>query len=263
MIFSKSLPVKIVLVGTGGTGGYIVPQLYRLLCSLNRHIRVILCDGDLVEPKNLVRQNFIGADIGLNKAKVLAERYSSAFGIETSYIPQYIESEDFLEDLLEPMKIQTGRTIRNKHGVFTLEEVKELVILIGAVDNNRTRAVFHHVFQRADNLIYLDAGNSKTNGQVICGIRRNGKTSYQPVASLYPEVLEITDKFPTELSCAEASISAPQTIAANLTAATIVTIHIFNILAEGNNHSVEKSVFSTNSVKIQSFKKDRKRRNAA
>lgn len=28
MIFSKSRPVKIVLVGTGGTGGYIVPQLY-------------------------------------------------------------------------------------------------------------------------------------------------------------------------------------------------------------------------------------------
>ena len=49
MIFSKSRPVKIVLVGTGGTGGYIVPQLYRLLYALDRPIRVILCDGDLVE----------------------------------------------------------------------------------------------------------------------------------------------------------------------------------------------------------------------
>lgn len=75
MIFSKSRPVKIVLVGTGGTGGYIVPQLYRLLYALDRPIRVILCDGDLVEEKNLGRQNFIEADLGKNKAMVLAERY--------------------------------------------------------------------------------------------------------------------------------------------------------------------------------------------
>ena len=88
MIFSKSRPVKIVLVGTGGTGGYIVPQLYRLLYALDRPIRVILCYGDLVEVKNLGRQNFIEADLGKNKAMVLAERYSNAFGIETSYIPQ-------------------------------------------------------------------------------------------------------------------------------------------------------------------------------
>ena len=94
MIFSKSRPVKIVLVGTGGTGGYIVPQLYRLLYALDRPIRVILCDGDLVEEKNLGRQNFIEADLGKNKAMVLAERYSNAFGIETSYIPQYVEDEE-------------------------------------------------------------------------------------------------------------------------------------------------------------------------
>ena len=66
MIFSKSRPVKIVLVGTGGTGGYIVPQLYRLLYALDRPIWVILCDGDLVEEKNLGRQNFIEADLGKN-----------------------------------------------------------------------------------------------------------------------------------------------------------------------------------------------------
>ena len=78
MIFSKSRPVKIVLVGTGGTGGYIVPQLYRLLYALDRPIRVILCDGDLVEEKNLGRQNFIEADLGKNKAMVLAERYQKS-----------------------------------------------------------------------------------------------------------------------------------------------------------------------------------------
>ena len=248
MIFSKSRPVKIVLVGTGGTGGYIVPQLYRLLYALDRPIRVILCDGDLVEEKNLGRQNFIEADLGKNKAMVLAERYSNAFGIETSYIPQYVEDEEMLEELLEPLQYPQNRYVTNQNGEAVRKVISEIVILIGAVDNNRSRQVFHSVFQRAKELIYIDSGNSKASGQVICGVRRSGKTFYQPVASLYPE---------------EASISAPQTIAANLAAATVVTIHIYNILAEGNNHSVGKSVFSTKSVNIQSFKKNVKRRKAA
>lgn len=212
MIFSKSRPVKIVLVGTGGTGGYIVPQLYRLLYALDRPIRVILCDGDLVEEKNLGRQNFIEADLGKNKAMVLAERYSNAFGIETSYIPQYVEDEEMLEELLEPLQYPQNRYVTNQNGEAVREVISEIVILIGAVDNNRSRQVFHSVFQRAKELIYIDSGNSKASGQVICGVRRSGKTFYQPVASLYPEVLEQTDKFPTELSCAEASISAPQTM---------------------------------------------------
>lgn len=186
MIFSKSRPVKIVLVGTGGTGGYIVPQLYRLLYALDRPIRVILCDGDLVEEKNLGRQNFIEADLGKNKAMVLAERYSNAFGIETSYIPQYVEDEEMLEELLEPLQYPQNRYVTNQNGEAVRKVISEIVILIGAVDNNRSRQVFHSVFQRAKELIYIDSGNSKASGQVICGVRRSGKTFYQPVASLYP-----------------------------------------------------------------------------
>ena len=41
-------------------------------------------------------------------------------------------------------------------------------------------------------------------------VRRSGKTYYPPIGVVYPDVLEDTDKFPTELSCAEASVSVPQ-----------------------------------------------------
>ena len=74
MKFSENRPVKIVMLGAGGTGGHIAPHLYRLLYALNRPVRFIICDGDIVEEKNLVRQNFTPADLGENKAKVLAER---------------------------------------------------------------------------------------------------------------------------------------------------------------------------------------------
>ena len=42
-------PVKIVMLGAGGTGGHIAPHIYRLLYALDRPSRFIICDGDKVE----------------------------------------------------------------------------------------------------------------------------------------------------------------------------------------------------------------------
>lgn len=140
MNFSKKRPVKIVMLGAGGTGAHIAPHLYRLLYALERPVKFIICDGDKVEPKNLVRQNFTEADLGENKARVIAERYSDVFGLETSYIPRFIEDAGQLEELLRPEVFRhyvygsepnTGRWVTNS----------ELVILIGAVDNNKSRII--------------------------------------------------------------------------------------------------------------------------
>ncbi len=72
MKFSLERPVKIVMLGAGGTGGYAAPHIYRLIHTLNRPARFLVADGDIVEKKNLVRQNFIHADLGRNKAAVMA-----------------------------------------------------------------------------------------------------------------------------------------------------------------------------------------------
>jgi hypothetical protein len=124
------------------------------------------------------------------------------------------------------------------------------VILIGAVDNNKSRQLCHRVFYASDDLIYIDSGNGEHTGQVVCGIRSGGRTIYRPIGSAYPDVLENTDKFPTELSCAEASVSAPQSIAANITAATIVVDMIYNILTQGESR-VRQVTFATTSVNIR------------
>ena len=68
MKFAENRPVKIVMLGAGGTGGHIAPHLYRLLYALERPVRFIICDGDIVEEKNLVRQNFTPADFTLLKS---------------------------------------------------------------------------------------------------------------------------------------------------------------------------------------------------
>ena len=105
MKFRQQRPVRIVMIGAGGTGGHIAPHIYRLLHTLDRPCRFLIIDGDIVEEKNLVRQNFIAADLGRNKAQVLAERYSAAFGVECEYIPEYMEDREKLIRLLTPKYI--------------------------------------------------------------------------------------------------------------------------------------------------------------
>lgn len=254
MKFSQTRPAKVVMLGAGGTGGHIAPHLYRLLFALERPVRFIICDGDIVEPKNLVRQNFTPADLGENKAKVLAERYSTVFGLETEYVPSFVVDEESLLQLLTPRIWGSG--------YYGGREIREQVILIGAVDNNKSRQLCHRVFYRSRELIYLDAGNGEHTGQVVCGIRRAGKTYYKPIGDIYPDVLEITDKYPTELSCAEASVSAPQSMAANITAATAVVDMVYNILALGNS-SVRQVTFSTLGINMRPTTQNQKRRKAA
>lgn len=255
MIFSKIRPVKIVMIGAGGTGGHIAPHLYRLLYALERPAQFIVCDGDIVEEKNLVRQNFTEADLGQNKARVVAERYSNVFGLETSYVPDFIESAEKLEQLVEPRAWNTGHHVYDEKSMhYVPEYISEIVILIGAVDNNRSRQLCHEVFLRSKELVYIDSGNGEYTGQVVCGIRRNGKTIYQPVGTLYPDMAQPDDLFPSEVSCAEASVSAPQTIVANLMAATAVVTMIYNILVVGSS-TVQQATFSTKTVNIRAYQK--------
>ena len=68
MKLSTNIPVKILIIGAGGTGGYVIPHLYRIAYASGRKCQIIIADGDIVERKNLIRQNFAECDIGNNKA---------------------------------------------------------------------------------------------------------------------------------------------------------------------------------------------------
>jgi len=214
-------PVKILIIGAGGTGGYVIPHLYRIAFASNRKCRIIIADGDIVEDKNLIRQGFSFVDVGENKATVMAERYSDVFGIETEYISDFIEDENQLYDLL------------NIQYPSYSSYPKPISILIGAVDNNRSRVMCNEVFKMMDDIIYIDAGNAESGGQVVCGMKSNGKVMSKPVARVYPDILEDVEKFPSELSCAERNVSAPQSIAANLFASTAISTMLYYLLIKG------------------------------
>lgn len=224
MKYSKIAPVKVIILGAGGTGGYVIPHLYRIGFAADRPMRILVCDGDVVEKKNLIRQNFVEQDIGRNKAQVLAERYSAAFGIECEYIPRFVEDEEELLRLTVPDFYLNGW--RN------IPETQR-VILVGCVDNNKSRKMCHAVFAKHKDIIYIDSSNGEHTGQVVCGVRQNGRTTYKPVCSLYPDMLQDEEKFPSELSCAERAVSAPQWVTANLTVATAVVSFLYDLLICG------------------------------
>lgn len=96
----QHIPQVVVIYGVGGTGSRIVPALAQLISKLPTMIspEMVLVDFDVVEAKNLERQNFASVDVNKNKAAVLAARYSKAYNVKITPIevaagtPEYIEA---------------------------------------------------------------------------------------------------------------------------------------------------------------------------
>lgn len=201
--------IRIIVVGCGGTGGYLVPHLARLLSQhQDRTIRLTLLDGDIVERKNLQRQNFITADLGKPKAQVLAERYSAALGISIAHVNSYLKDVSVLEDLSDPYH-DIGSTV-----------------VIGCVDNHRTRQIIAQWFRRHIGRFWIDAGNEEMHGQVVCGFHYYPYSPEWPIFAM-PCVADLFDEidadqkamFNDELSCADRAVQNPQNIATNILAA--------------------------------------------
>lgn len=216
-------PKHWIIIGAGGNGGYFIRDFMRQVALQNARMKlssiephmVTIVDADEVEDKNLVRQNFVARDVQRNKAEVVADRYGKAFGIQVQYVSEYIESVKHLHTIA---RSGGGRQI----------------VFIGAVDNNKTRKIIFDTWKSIPEAFYIDAGNEEFAGQVVCGfnypraasegdIGKGPTKFYMPaVLDIYPEVGEAQDKLPSELSCAERAVSAPQNIFTNLTAANLI-----------------------------------------
>lgn len=87
---------RYVVVGCGGIGSRLVPYVLQFLQTLP-HLKdmhdVHLYDHDVVEDKNLQRQNFIPPNVGHNKAEVLANRYIRGWGSNVIAHPQMFDSD--------------------------------------------------------------------------------------------------------------------------------------------------------------------------
>ncbi|MEX3713487.1 ThiF family adenylyltransferase [Cytobacillus horneckiae] len=221
-----------IVIGAGGTGGYLIRDLARQIAITNRlrkiegllEHKLIIVDADEVSLSNLNRQNFIEKDLGKNKAEVLSTRYGVAYGLSIQYLDEYITSAEMLEGIV----------------MSAVDAVHDqMPVIVDCVDNNKTRVFIHEAIQtlwgKTRGVYSLSSGNEFLNGQVVCGFRpgryehasgyNSGAWFRTPtVTEMFPEILEGGDKLPTELSCDEAAVSHPQNIMTNITAAN----HLFN-----------------------------------
>ncbi|KAM3090295.1 ThiF family adenylyltransferase [Phormidesmis sp. 146-35] len=140
------------VVGCGGTGSFLVQLLCRVLQHLSqqgKRASLVLVDPDQVEAKNLTRQCFCQAEVGLNKAEALAARYGIAFGLPVRAI-----AKPFKPDMIA----------RNYN---------TLTVLMGCVDNAKARASLAKALEfnddRSPRVWWIDGGNGDRFGQVLIG----------------------------------------------------------------------------------------------
>lgn len=142
--------VWIYLVGTGGTGSYLAQSLARLAWhARTRGIQVHLTfiDPDRVEEKNVGRQLFCPAELGLSKAETLATRFNAAFGLRICAMACPVAQAS--------LEIPPGSRPDQR-------------LILGAVDTHLARRDIHALVTRW-RAWWCDAGNEAVAGRVYIG----------------------------------------------------------------------------------------------
>lgn len=236
----------LVIIGAGANISHFFRNLLQDLANYGekfKNNRILIADGDKVEEKNIKNQLYTKEDVGAFKVHALAERYGGHYGIDVLAANEYITNLDALDSLFS----KTGK--RQK-------------VLIGGVDNNRTRQLMHEYFCMVDDLIYIDLGvegvilreelneiadnnvrermiiGSGFSGQVVTGYKTAGQVFLQPVAELYPTILTDEESvFPTQ-ACVE-TLNNPQRVETNKMCAQLANIILNNLFHTGEIHQSE------------------------
>lgn len=204
---------NIIVVGCGGTGSWLIPKLAKTINDMKRknllasNFKLFLVDGDTVEEKNLIRQNFVESDIGKNKAEIMAMRYGPTMpDIEVNYIDKYL-------------------TYKNKFDINYYVKATSLphngrTIIFNLVDNHNARRAVHSI---PINGWVVDIGNELVHGQLFATSYGNGDMDKLSFFTMSPETIE-TEEEVKIFSCAEADVDEAleeQFLVANDTAAMV------------------------------------------
>jgi PRTRC genetic system ThiF family protein len=172
-------PLRVLIVGAGGTGSSIAMNLSYLDQAMRvwghaSGLDVTMMDADTVSATNCVRQPFSTSDIGQSKATVLINRINIFWGTKWTAIPNRFHARSFESDR---------------------SNVPD--VLIGCVDTREARKAIEESFTHALSGTYywLDLGNNAASGQYVLGQplnRRNRRKAerLRTVSELYPEIAD-------------------------------------------------------------------------
>lgn len=209
--------IHVICIGCGGTGGVFLKEFGRFMATCgNPNILLTMIDGDRVEEKNLQRQPYAKEDIYQFKATSLSEAMRSVYDLKKIYaFPVYLEDVDQLRKIIDIAERDIGSEEFLRKSDF-------LHILIGAVDNHRARQLMNDFFEEEKDLVYIDAANEYTNGEVVYSYKRDGKIGAPARAYYFPDILSDRSPRASELSCGVINISNPQHQCTNICAGNLI-----------------------------------------
>ncbi len=195
----------VLVIGCGGTGSAFMQGLMPYLVHRGdgvKEVEVSICDGDIVEEKNLVRQVFFPDQVGMNKAVALSESISATFDYAVNVIPHYLESVS---------------DVRSAFG----HSYACMPVLVGCVDNLKARAIYEEWFSGEDSAAYIDCANEEFHGEVVYASKFGGKLLSPLRSRVFPSFAKLLEqekesmKFRSEIDCLARAVSAPQHIFTN------------------------------------------------
>ncbi len=173
-----TIPNNVFVIGAGGTGGRLIPMLSQFMRSITRGVsptgwlespRIWLIDDDIVEQKNILRQNFIERDVNKHKAVVLAERYTKAYGVDIVPIIQRVTSASAKE---LHSAVDNYLFIKNNNKNASFNNIVGNSIVVICVDSVQARRDILNTFISTNmgdghpKTFFVDAGNEDNFGQV-------------------------------------------------------------------------------------------------
>lgn len=222
---------NVVCIGAGGTGTFFLKEFARFMAAFrlkdeSKGIYLSIVDGDHVEESNLERQAFIRDDINTNKAVCMAKAIKENFGLQRiKAYPKYIDTTEELDCIFQNFRSPTDNR--------TIYGIPNIKILIGCADNHRVRQVMDSYFNNCTQaILYYDAANEYSNGEVVFAGRYYGKLLGRPRSAYFPSILEDMSPRASEISCGEQNTSSPQHICTNMMAANLLLSRITKLIAD-------------------------------
>jgi len=172
-LISPHNPVRVLLIGAGGTGSALISGLARMHHALvafgHPGLAVTVCDGDTVAESNIGRQLYSPADISYNKSVVQVSRVNMHMGLSWHAHPFMF----------------TERTLDDQDG--------KIPLVISAVDSAKARIMIGKQIKK-HTLYWLDCGNTRSTGQCFIGTSKGIKQPKKgkPTALSYlPTILDL------------------------------------------------------------------------
>lgn len=201
---------RILVVGAGGTGSILLPQLARLLLLTENMPELHIADGDSYSESNITRQNFALQYVGENKAKYQAELLvfqMPNIADKIIYHDRYLSKAD-IDDI-----------------------VIDGTIVINCVDNLAARKHVEDAVCKVDNGAHICCGNELKHGQVQISGRKKGVQFAPTIFERNPE-WNSTDDDRSEMTCEQIATlpSGGQVICSNMTAASIALNFVYQLM---------------------------------